>query len=95
MLNRVGDKPDDVLAKLLCARMEKNGALRPTGAGILLAFLDSRNWLPGAYIQAVAYRGTTVRKYTDNSYHKQGLKRVLCGRKKTAMATTYAALSLD
>ena len=63
-----GDKREDVLAKLHLARMDENGSLRPTVAGVLMASEDPRSWLPNAYIQAVAYRGTTVRTSTHDPY---------------------------
>ena len=63
-----GDKRDDVLAKLHLARMDENGSLRPTVAGVLMASKDPRRWLSSAYIQAVAYRGTTIRTSTHDPY---------------------------
>ena len=63
-----GDKRDDVLTKLHLARMDENGSLRPTVAGILMASADPREWLSSAYIQAVAYRGTTIRTSTHDPY---------------------------
>lgn len=63
-----GDKRDDVLAKLHLARMDEAGSLRPTVAGILMASADPREWLSSAYIQAVAYRGTTIRTSRHDPY---------------------------
>ena len=63
-----GDKRDDVLTKLHLARMDENGSLRPTVAGVLMASEDPRRWLSSAYIQAVAYRGTTIRTSTQDPY---------------------------
>ena len=63
-----GDKRDDVLAKLHLARMDETGSLRPTVAGILMASADPREWLSSAYIQAVAYRGTTIRTSRHDPY---------------------------
>ena len=40
-------------------RKDEAGAWRPTVSGVLLAAEDPRVWLPNAFIQAVAYRGTT------------------------------------
>jgi ATP-dependent DNA helicase RecG len=48
------------LEKLGMARRDDGGALCPTVAGVLLASEDPRTFLPNAFIQAVAYRGTTV-----------------------------------
>ena len=42
------------------ARPDENGQLRPTVTGVLVASKDPRRWLPNAFIQAVAYRGTEV-----------------------------------
>ena len=55
-----GQERDEALAKLHMARRHEDGVLRPTVAGVLLAAADPRMWLPNAFIQAVAYRGTTV-----------------------------------
>jgi predicted HTH transcriptional regulator len=49
---------EDLLVKLGMARLD-DGLPRPTVAGILMATRDPRNWLPNAFIQAVAYRGTS------------------------------------
>ncbi len=40
---------------------DKNGEMKPTVAGLLMAAQDPRSWLPNAFIQAVAYRGTEIR----------------------------------
>lgn len=48
---------DDLLVKLGMAQAE-DGQLRPTVAGVLMAAQDPRAWMPNAFIQAVAYRGT-------------------------------------
>lgn len=55
---RSGPSRDDLLVKLGMARLD-DGLLRPTVAGILMATNDPRNWMPNAFIQAVAYRGTS------------------------------------
>ena len=68
-----GDNRNDVLAKLHLARRDENGSLRPTVAGILMASMDPTKWLPNAFIQAVAYRGTTIRAYTDDPYQLDAL----------------------
>ncbi len=49
---------EDLLVKLGMARLD-DGVLRPTVAGVLMAAQDPRNWMPNAFIQAVAYRGTS------------------------------------
>lgn len=54
------DERDDLLIKLGMARSDDDGITHPTVAGVLLAAVDPRRWLPNAFIQAVAYRGTEV-----------------------------------
>ena len=61
LTSRSRNQRGDFLCKLGMARMESDGSIRPTVAGVLLATLDSRVWLPNAYIQAVAYRGEEIR----------------------------------
>lgn len=53
---------DDVthLKKLAMVREDESGVLRPTVAGLLMGSEHGQSYLPAAYIQAVAYRGTTV-----------------------------------
>ncbi len=53
---------DDIthLKKLAMVREDETGVLRPTVAGLLMGSECGQSYLPGAYIQAVAYRGTTV-----------------------------------
>ncbi len=65
---RTGEDRNDVLAKLHLARRDESGSLRPTVAGVLMASADPRRWLPNAYVQAVAYRGTTIRTGTLDPY---------------------------
>ena len=59
--SRTVDEKDELLSKLRIARVAGDGVLRPTVAGILMATDDPRRWLPNAFVQAVAYRGTEVR----------------------------------
>ena len=58
--SRTGDARDGLLTKLGLARGDEVGTLRPTVAGVLIATDDPRRWLPNAFIQAVAYRGTRI-----------------------------------
>ncbi|MDR0779469.1 MAG: putative DNA binding domain-containing protein [Pseudomonadales bacterium] len=53
---------DDVthLKKLAMVREDEAGVLRPTVAGLLMGSERGQAYLPVSYIQAVAYRGTTV-----------------------------------
>ena len=59
---------NDLLAKLHMMRPDTDGSLRPTVAGVLMASPDARRWLPNAYIQAVAYRSTTIGTDTPDPY---------------------------
>jgi len=61
-------RDDDVLVKLGLARTDDDGTVRPTVAGVLMASKDPRRWLPNAFVQAVAYRGTTVAAPGDKLY---------------------------
>lgn len=54
------DSREVLLDKLAMARLDADGILVPTVAGILMASSDPRKWLPNAFIQAVAYRGSSV-----------------------------------
>ncbi|HLP61587.1 MAG TPA: ATP-binding protein, partial [Candidatus Deferrimicrobium sp.] len=60
---------EDILIKLGMARQDEDGIIRPTVAGILMGTEDPRRWLPNAFIQAVAYRGTEI--CADNDYNYQ------------------------
>ena len=63
-----GHGRDQVLAKLHMARRHEDGVLRPTVAGVLMAAADPRTWLPNAFIQAVAYRGTSAKTDAADPY---------------------------
>lgn len=56
---RSGDGRVDFLAKLGMA-CDDAGVWRPTVAGVLMASEDPRRWLPHAFVQAVAYKGTRI-----------------------------------
>ncbi len=58
---RTQDERDTFLSKLRMVRRDDGGRLRPTVSGVLMASADARQWLPNAFIQAVAYRGDSVR----------------------------------
>jgi ATP-dependent DNA helicase RecG len=51
---------EGLLHKLGMARLDEDGSWRPTVSGVLLALVDPRRFLPNAFIQAVAYAGTSV-----------------------------------
>lgn len=65
---RVQDSREVLLDKLAMARPDADDAIRPTIAGVLMASDDPRRWLPNAFIQAVAYRGTEVLPQGDAAY---------------------------
>lgn len=65
---RSRDGRDDLLVKLAMAGIDDGGVLRPTVAGVLMASENPCRWLPNAYIQAVAYRGTEIRPAGDEIY---------------------------
>lgn len=65
---RTNDSREVLLDKLAMARTDTDGVLRPTVAGVLLASVDPRRWLPNAFIQAVAYRGTDVLPQGNEAY---------------------------
>ena len=58
---RSNDEDAVFLAKLGMAAPDREGTVRPTIAGVLMASPDPRRWLPNAYVQAVAYRGEAIR----------------------------------
>lgn len=65
---RVQESREVLLDKLAMARPDADGTLRPTVAGVLMASKDPRRWLPNAFVQAVAYRGTAVLPQGDTTY---------------------------
>ncbi len=65
---RVNDSREVLLDKLAMARPDSDGVLHPTITGVLMATDDPRRWLPNAFIQAVAYRGTEIRPQGDQAY---------------------------
>ena len=64
---RSDEDRDTFLRKLGIARSDGEGVTRPTLAGVLMASEDPRRWLPNAYVQAVAYRGDTIRTDSDKT----------------------------
>lgn len=57
---RSSDAPEVLLNKLAMAARDDEGAWRPTVAGVLMASRAPQRFLSGAFVQAVAYRGTSV-----------------------------------
>ena len=58
--SRTKDEDHDLFTKLAMVRVDEDGKLRPTVCGVLMASNDPCEWLPNAYIQAVAYSGTSA-----------------------------------
>jgi predicted HTH transcriptional regulator len=56
------------LRKLAMAAQDNDGVWRPTVAGLLLGSERPQEFLPSAYIQAVAYQGTTVVPQGESAY---------------------------
>ena len=70
---RSDDDPRDFLGKLGMARADEDGVVKPTVAGILMASEDPREWLPNAFIQAVAYRGDSIQASTADAYQMDAM----------------------
>ncbi|CAN5436708.1 hypothetical protein BH11PSE9_BH11PSE9_05760 [soil metagenome] len=66
--SRIRDSREVLLDKLAMVRPDADGTIRPTVAGVLMASADPRRWLPNAFIQAVAYRGTEVLPRGNGAY---------------------------
>lgn len=56
--------------KLAMVRPDTDGVMRATVAGVLFATEDPREFLPNAFIQAVAYRGTLATAFDDLSNYQ-------------------------
>jgi ATP-dependent DNA helicase RecG len=56
---RTRDEGQDFLRKLGLIATDDEGVEHPSVAGVLVASREPRNWMPNAFIQAVAYRGTS------------------------------------
>jgi predicted HTH transcriptional regulator len=57
--------------KLAMVRPDTDGVMRATVAGVLFATEDPREFLPNAFIQAVAYRGTFANAFDDLSNYQR------------------------
>ncbi len=57
--SRTRDEGLSLLQKLGLIARDVDGVFHPSVAGILTACREPRDWMPNAFIQAVAYRGTT------------------------------------
>ncbi len=58
--SRTIDDERDLLAKLKLADVDQDGQWHPTVSGLLMACPNPQDYLRSAFIQAVAYRGTSV-----------------------------------
>jgi predicted HTH transcriptional regulator len=56
------------LGKLAMAALDEQGQWHPTVAGLLMGSRDAQRFLPGAFIQAVAYLGTDVVPSGESAY---------------------------
>lgn len=56
---RTRDEKLDFLRKLGMVSFDDQGEAHPSVSGILMACRDPRGWMPNAFIQAVAYHGTS------------------------------------
>lgn len=57
--SRTRDEGLDFLSKLGLVARDDQGQPHPSVSGILMACRDPRQWMPNAFIQAVAYHGTS------------------------------------
>lgn len=65
---RTNDRTEQFLSKLSMATQDNKGVWRPTVAGVLLASRQPQQFIPNAYIQAVAYRGNEISAVTAGAY---------------------------
>ena len=73
-----GEISDDdratALLKLDMVAEDEAGIPRPTVAGVLLGSRLPQRWLPQAFIQAVAYRGTSIAEALDEPHYQLDAK---------------------
>ncbi|MBI2264293.1 MAG: putative DNA binding domain-containing protein [Armatimonadetes bacterium] len=62
---RTRDEDLDFLRKLGVVALDDQGIAHPSVAGILVACREPRQWMPNAFVQAVAYRGTSPSAIDD------------------------------
>ncbi len=70
MTSRTTDTREQLLSKLAMATQSSDGVWRPTVAGMLLASTKPQQFLPGAFIQAVAYRGKKIDTQSRSVYQR-------------------------
>lgn len=64
------DDQETLARKLGMANKSDSGELRPTVTGVLLGADQPTQWLPHAYIQAVAYRGKSVSESMESEWYQ-------------------------
>jgi predicted HTH transcriptional regulator len=64
------DTVETLLAKLAIAAQDEQGTWRPTVAGVLMACPAPERFLPNAFVQAVAYRGTEIAPRGESVYQR-------------------------
>lgn len=67
---RAPDDREALAHQLAIARPNEDGDMTPTVAGILLCARNPEDWLRSAFIQAVAYRGTSVPESLKFPYYQ-------------------------
>jgi predicted HTH transcriptional regulator len=67
---RSTDAPERLLAKLAMMAQDDAGVWRPTVAGVLMACRYPERFLPGAFIQAVAYQGSGITPQAESAYQR-------------------------
>ena len=67
---RTDEPAETLLSKLAMAALDDNGTYRPTVAGLLMGSHHPEHTLTGAFIQAVAYTGTTITPATHHAYQR-------------------------
>ena len=66
--SRSNDAPEQLLSKLAMASLDDANVWRPTVAGALMACREAERFLPAAFIQAVAYRGSAIEVQAESAY---------------------------
>ena len=64
------DTDDRQIVKLAILAEDQAGQLRPTVSGLLMASRNPETFLPGAFIQAVAYQGSQIAKASEQAYQR-------------------------
>lgn len=66
----LSEAPQHLLSKLAMVSQDDEGLHRPTIAGILMACRNPEYFLPGAFIQAVAYQGSMISPQAEAAYQR-------------------------